>query len=585
MNTRSVFGVVLASGFTIATFMSLPAEGGWTQKADMPTARTALAACVVDGKIYAIGGAPRNQVVTATVEEYDPATDTWTTKAGMRTPRAFFGASVVNGRIYAIGGWAQGGAYLSSCEEYDPVANTWTTKASMSTGRCFLSTAAVGGKIYVLGGGTRVGGNSPNDPTMTLLTVEEYDPVADTWTRKADLPRLHGGPGAACEADGTIYFAGAGDTLMIGTGSDRGVPLVDAYDPATDTWTTKASMLTARAFFSSCATNGKIYAIGGCVTGAYNSSETSGVEAYDLATDTWSWMPDMQFKRKGLASVIVNGRIYAIGGVPNAGWEPALSVVEEYDLTPPPPDFNGDDIVDIKDLLRLIQSWGKDDPLVDIAPTPLGDGKIDAADLEMLMDYWGQEVRDPTLIAHWKLDETAGTLAADSAGVNDGILVGGPVWQPTGGKIAGALQLDGVNDSVTAAAVRDPAAGPFSVFAWVKGGAPGQVILSQASGANWLTIGAGGSLTTELRQIGRQGKPLASTATVTDGTWHRVGLAWDGSNRILYVDDIEAARDVQVSLTGSYKGLCLGAGSTLAPGTFWAGLIDDVRIYDRAVKP
>jgi len=35
----------------------------------------------------------------------------------------------------------------------------------------------------------------------------------------------------------------------------------------------------------------------------------------------------------------------------------------------------------------------------------------------------------------------------------------------------------------------------------------------------------------------------------------------------------------------SSAGLLIGAGSTLAPGTFWSGLIADVRIYNRAVKP
>jgi hypothetical protein len=90
---------------------------------------------------------------------------------------------------------------------------------------------------------------------------------------------------------------------------------------------------------------------------------------------------------------------------------------------------------------------------------------------------------------------------------------------------------------------------------------------------------------TDLKSSGRQSRPLASTAAITDGAWHRLGLVWDGSNRILYVDDIEVARDTQVSLTGSCKGLYLGAGSTLTAGTFWAGLIDDVSIYDRAVKP
>jgi hypothetical protein len=32
-------------------------------------------------------------------------------------------------------------------------------------------------------------------------------------------------------------------------------------------------------------------------------------------------------------------------------------------------------------------------------------------------------------------------------------------------------------------------------------------------------------------------------------------------------------------------GLCLGAGKTLDAASFWSGLIDDVRIYDRAVTP
>jgi len=249
-------------------------------------------------------------------------------------------------------------------------------------------------------------------------------------------------------------------------------------------------------------------------------------------------------------------------------------------------DFNGDGKVDIQDLLRLIESWGKDDPSVDIGPMPWGDGKIDAADLEVLMNYWGQEVNDPTLIAYWKLDEASGTVATDSAGTNNGTLFGLPIWQPAGGKVKGALQLDGSDDYVTTDSVLDPAAGALSVFAWVKGGGPGQAILSQAGGANWLMAGASdGVLMTDLKSTGRQGKSLASTTVITDGRWHRVGFVWDGSNRILYVDGVEAARDTQAGLAASAGGLYIGAANTLAPGTFWSGLIDDVRIYDRVVKP
>jgi hypothetical protein len=50
-------------------------------------------------------------------------------------------------------------------------------------------------------------------------------------------------------------------------------------------------------------------------------------------------------------------------------------------------------------------------------------------------------------------------------------------------------------------------------------------------------------------------------------------------------DGIEVAKDTQTSLAGSDGGLYFGAGKGLEAGTFWSGLIDDVRIYDRAVKP
>ncbi len=249
-------------------------------------------------------------------------------------------------------------------------------------------------------------------------------------------------------------------------------------------------------------------------------------------------------------------------------------------------DFNGDERVDLQDLLRLIESWGQNDPTVDIGPMPWGDGKVDAKDLEVLMCYWQQEIPDPALVAYWKLDETSGAIAADSAGGNEGVVVGDPLWQPAGGKVGGALQLDGLDDHIRASFIVNPATGPFSVFAWVKGGAPGQVVVSQVDSANWLMLdSATGTLKTDSQRGGRLGKALRSNTAVADGNWHRVGFTWDNSTRILYVDDAEVARDTQAALAGSTGYMIIGAGSTLAPGTFWKGLIDEVQIYDRAVQP
>jgi len=196
------------------------------------------------------------------------------------------------------------------------------------------------------------------------------------------------------------------------------------------------------------------------------------------------------------------------------------------------------------------------------------------------------EVPELGLVARWKLDEPNGDIAHESVHHRDGTLHGGPIWQRTGGRIGGTLQFDGIDDYVSTPFVVDPGKQAFSVFAWVKGGAPGQVVVSRTGGANWLMASSpAGSLVTDVKSADRKGKALTSTTVITDSAWHRIGLVWDGSNRILYVDDIEVAGDTQSSLAASAGGLYIGAGSALAPGSFWSGLIDDVRLYDRAVKP
>jgi hypothetical protein len=134
--------------------------------------------------------------------------------------------------------------------------------------------------------------------------------------------------------------------------------------------------------------------------------------------------------------------------------------------------------------------------------------------------------------------------------------------------------------------VLDPADGPFSILAWIQGGAPGQVVISQLNGANWLRADSTrGCLITELCAWGRNGIPLSSDVKFLDGNWHRIGFVWDGLNRSLYVDDILAAMDTQKGLASSMGGLNIGCGSDSAAETFFSGLIDDVRIYRRAVQP
>ena len=105
---------------------------------------------------------------------------------------------------------------LSVVEEYDPITDTWVRKADMPTARVGLSAVVVNGKIYAIGGS-----NQLNNQLNILCTMEEYDPKTDKWTKKADMPDIRSVFGADA-VNGRIYAIGGYN----GTWLSR----VDEYD-------------------------------------------------------------------------------------------------------------------------------------------------------------------------------------------------------------------------------------------------------------------------------------------------------------------------------------------------------------------
>jgi lysophospholipase L1-like esterase len=253
------------------------------------------------------------------------------------------------------------------------------------------------------------------------------------------------------------------------------------------------------------------------------------------------------------------------------------------------PEFDHDGVVNFVDFARLALVWRQNELSFDVAPVPNGDSLIDNRDLGGLARFW---MRYPGIVAHWKFDEAEGEVAHDSLGRLSGTVRGSPAWQPGEGRIGGAISFDGVDDYISADAPLNPGAGPFTVFVWVKGGRPGQVILSQSnkvgSGEVWLgTDAATGAVMTRLTDGSRITQPLASNAVITDGAWHNLRLVWDGSGRHLYMDGKEVAADKRKlnALKSSDADFHIAAGKDLEAGSFWGGLIDDLRVYGRALTP
>jgi hypothetical protein len=578
--TKISHSVWLLSSLMLSALLASPrispaAEDTWTYKTNMPTVGAFFGGGVVGGKIYVIGGTRSNFSVISAVKMYDPTTDTWATMANMPSGRCAHATCTLDGKIYVFGGVSPDpfSTAKKSVHVYDPRTDAWTQKADMPYANAGCGIAVVDGTIYLIGGTLTIW--SP-----PVSTVMAYDPITESWTQKADMPTARFFL-SACVVDGKIYaIGGCPEDWQVLSYKD-----VEVYDPSTDSWTRKSDMPTERWGLGACVVDGKIYAIGGRLHG----DACTANEVYDPITDTWTTKSPMQQKRKAAFVCSIGDKIYAIGGAYDIPQQTFLSVVEEYEtgLGVPPPDLNGDDIVNFKDFCRLARYWCQDESSVDIGPGPFGDDVVDSKDLAILGDYWLIEVLSDSLIAYWKLDETEGFVAHDTVADYDAfVLTDNPLWRPTDGMVNGALELDGSDDFVSVPFVLNPADGGFSIFTWIKGGAAGQVVLSQIGAANWLMADpATGALMTELEGTGRFAEPLISDAVITDDNWHRVGFTWDGSNRVLYIDDVEAARDTQSSLASSETGLYIGAGKDRQLGSFFSGLVDDVRVYNRAIVP
>jgi N-acetylneuraminic acid mutarotase len=112
--------------------------------------------------------------------------------------------------------------------------------------------------------------------------------------------------------NGKIYAIG-GHNVKVGDSEGKSLSSTEVYDPSTNTWTTLASMSTARATLQIEVVDDKIYAIGGF--------DISSVEVYDPSTDKWTTLASMSKKRFYFHTEVIDKVIYAIGGMHDPSME------------------------------------------------------------------------------------------------------------------------------------------------------------------------------------------------------------------------------------------------------------------------
>jgi len=200
---------------------------------------------------------------------------------------------------------------------------------------------------------------------------------------------------------------------------------------------------------------------------------------------------------------------------------------------------------------------------------------------------------DPSLVGHWKLDETSGLTAADSSGYNNNAtLIGMTGTEWTAGTRDGALGFDGngIVDCGNGPTLR--LMGDVTISAWVKM-EPGNADAYMGIGGKLITGPYNGfalvrhSSNVFRMWMGNDGGDLSSVSsdvTYTDTDWHHVVGVMGNNTGSLYVDGVKQAGEAAVGLvdTGDYAYI----GKQYSNGTdrYWVGTIDDFRIYYRALS-
>ncbi len=199
----------------------------------------------------------------------------------------------------------------------------------MPTGRAGFATGVVEHNLYTIGG-------SSLDNCVVVGTVEAYDPYKDKWKiGLAPLPAPLRWRPAGASLSGLIYVVG-GESKEDGCGG-KALDVMQAYDPATDKWSTKPSMLTRRLQLGAGADtrHNLLYAVGGADD---DFTPLATVEVFDPAGEggvgKWENKASLNIPRAVPAVAALNGKVYAIGGQKND--HTALDTVEEFD-----PNANG----------------------------------------------------------------------------------------------------------------------------------------------------------------------------------------------------------------------------------------------------
>jgi hypothetical protein len=192
------------------------------------------------------------------------------------------------------------------------------------------------------------------------------------------------------------------------------------------------------------------------------------------------------------------------------------------------------------------------------------------------------------LVASYAFDEGIGTTAGDSSGNNRTGTLTGAAWNATG-RFGSALSFDGVNDWVTVAdaAGLDLTTG-MTIEAWVNptnnSGWRTMLMKEAPGGLAYVLYASDGVRPNTAVNTGGADLDLSNGTALPLNTWSHLAATYDGTSLRLFVNGAQVGiRGVTGSIRNTTGALRIGGNSVW--GEYFAGRIDEVRVYNRALSP
>ncbi|XP_051264139.1 kelch-like protein 29 [Dicentrarchus labrax] len=278
------------------------------QEMQTPRTRPRLSAGVAE-VIVLVGGRQAigmNQRSLTAVTCFNPQNSKWYPLASLPFyDREFFSVISAGDNIYLSGG-TESGVMVADVWCYMSLLDNWNLVSRMTVARCRHNSLVYDGKLYTIGG-LGVSGN--------LDHVERYDTITNQWETVSPLPKpVHSAAATVC--GGKVYvFGGVNE-------AGRSAGVLQSYVPQSNTWSFIESPMIDNKYAPAVSLNGFIFILGG----AYARATT----IYDPDKGNIKAGPNMNHSRQFCSAVILDGKIYATGGIVSSEG-PALGNMETFD--------------------------------------------------------------------------------------------------------------------------------------------------------------------------------------------------------------------------------------------------------------